>query len=86
MMCKVGADTTEYTAMAAAPALFCTAGNASHWYELLMNQMGAILVDSQGKRFASENTPSGEMLLPLTPCPTARPSSCTMWLSPRRPR
>lgn len=69
MMCKVGADTTEYTAMAAAPALFCTAGNASHWYELLMNQMGAILVDSQGKRFASENTPSGEMLLTVDALP-----------------
>ncbi|WP_270356937.1 FAD-dependent oxidoreductase [Adlercreutzia equolifaciens] len=63
MMCKVGADTSEYTIMAAAPALFCTAGNASHWYDLLMNQMGAILVDSQGKRFANEETPSGDMTL-----------------------
>ena len=69
MMCKVGADTSDYTAGAAAPALFCTAGNASHWYELLMNQMGAILVDAQGKRFASENTPSGEMLLTVDALP-----------------
>lgn len=86
MMCKVGADTTEYTAMAAAPALFCTAGNASHWYELLMNQMVPFSSTPRASASPARTRPRARCFLPLTPCPTARPSSCTTRLSPRRPR
>lgn len=77
MMCKVGADTTEYTAAAAGPALFCTAGNAGHWYGRIITTGGAIFVDPNGKRFASEDLTANQMMLTVDALPDRR--SFVVW-------
>ena len=69
MMCKIGGDTTEYTAGAAMPMLYCD-DPAPHvgWYTALMSG-GAIMVDPSGKRFISEDAPEMEMLLAIDALP-----------------